>query len=195
MARIFGFNQTKASADGDSFADYDSDLPNHAEYTVERRAEGKNLLARLLLVGGYVLFGLAYFAVAVVTRVVPVVAILPMFIYIFVLATWRYVTPFYSVRTGAGVLSVIEIISAKNKPQRLQITLKEATSFVPVRANTAAADKARGLVIYDYRGTVKSSTAYGLYFTDAKRRRAVLYIETTEKLVRSVNRYMPDKHN
>ncbi len=173
--------------------DADSDLPNHAEYTVARRAEGKNLLARTLLVCGYVIFAATYFLAAAISGLIQVVAMLPLFVYILVLATWRYVAFEYCVQTGAGVLRVLKVIGAGKKHQRLQISLKEASDFVPVRHHALQEDRARSLVIYDCRGSTKTESAYGLYFTDDKQRPAVLYIETTPKLVRSVVFYMP-KH-
>ena len=56
-----------------------TDSPGYAEYAVAKKAEGKNLLLRILLITLYVSFALAYFIFF--TAVIPIVmliALIPM---------------------------------------------------------------------------------------------------------------------
>ena len=56
------------------------DSPGYSEYVVAKKAEGKNLLLRILLITLYVLFALFYFLFfTVVLPIVMLIALLPLF--------------------------------------------------------------------------------------------------------------------
>ena len=64
---------------------------NHVEYVVEQKPEGKNLTLRILLIAGYILFGLAYFIFFTVKlKIVMLISLLPVFIWMLVFFTWRF---------------------------------------------------------------------------------------------------------
>lgn len=169
---------------------FDADLPNHAELVVEQKSEGKNRLWRTLLILGYVIFAFAFFIAAFVTGMIPLVAILPVLLYILFLCTWRYVQLDYAILVGEGSIIIEEIQRSRWRKRRLQVTLKNAGGLAPCAENESQTDKAKSVWIYDYRGSKKTPDAHKLYFTDGKGRPSVLYFATTPALLRSVRRYM-----
>ena len=70
--------------------EYDS--PNYTEFTYEKRAEGKMKLAKLLLILLYVAFVGAFFLVCYMTKLIPIFAVCPIFTWMLVFFTWRYVS-------------------------------------------------------------------------------------------------------
>lgn len=171
----------------------DNDLPNHAEYVVVQHAEGANLRLRLLLILGYILFSATYFIVALVTKLVPVVAVLPVFLWIIVHYTWRYVCIEHAVRVGQGTLSVEDILKDGKRIPKLTVSLKEASDLLPAAEADMTKERKAGLTVYDYRGSVHASDAYRFLFVDQNNRPSVIYIKTTPDLLRALCRGIGDK--
>ncbi len=171
----------------------DNDLPNHAEYVVGQRAEGGNLRLRLLLILGYILFAAAYFIAALVTGLVPLVAVLPVFLWIVVHYTWRYACIEHAVRVGQGTLTVEDILKDGKRIPKLTVSLKEARELLPAAEADVTKAREAGLTVYDYRGSVHASDAYRFLFTDQKNRPSVIYVKTTPELLRALYRFIGDK--
>ena len=68
------------------------DSPNYAEYVYDKKAEGKLLLARALMIALYALFFGGLFAFCCITRIIPLFAIGPLLTFILYLCTWRFVS-------------------------------------------------------------------------------------------------------
>ena len=66
--------------------------PNYAEYTYEKKAEGKMRILKYLLIVGYVLFVALYFLICYITRLIPLFALCPLITWIMVYFTWHYVS-------------------------------------------------------------------------------------------------------
>ena len=66
--------------------------PNCTEYTYEKKPSGIMKLARVLLVIGYILFALLFFLFCYKTRLLPLFAVCPLFTWMLVFFTWRYVS-------------------------------------------------------------------------------------------------------
>ncbi|MCI5960607.1 MAG: hypothetical protein MRZ26_02340, partial [Ruminococcus sp.] len=68
---------------------------NSAEYVVTQAKEGKNLRTRRLLLLLYIVLGLGISGTLVALKLVPVVAIVPLLLWILVHFTWRKVNVEY----------------------------------------------------------------------------------------------------
>ena len=73
-------------------ADADAVVPNRFSYAAAKKGEGLLLFFRVLLIFGYVLFSAAFFGVCYRLALVPVVAVLPLLLFILIEYTWRYVS-------------------------------------------------------------------------------------------------------
>lgn len=89
---------------------------NEAEYALPVSAEGKILLGRVALICLYVAFATAYvLAFTVGVRLVPLISILPIFLWMLIFFTWRLVKYEISVKVAVGTLTVAKIHGKKYK--------------------------------------------------------------------------------
>ena len=88
------------------------------EYTVARKPEGFFGFMKLFLILFYVAFIGAYFAIIYITRIIPLGALIPVFLWILVYFTWRYVKQEYKYEISGSTLTFSVIYGAKNFLQR-----------------------------------------------------------------------------
>ena len=110
------------------------DNPNCAEYVYRKKAEGKLKLKKSLMLAGYFAFIIIYFLVCYISRVIPLFAVAPLFLWIIIYFTWHRVNPECYAELGAGKLTVGYTKRQKNGRQReavVVITIKEARYIMP----------------------------------------------------------------
>ncbi len=154
---------------------------NFAEYTVPRKAEGKNKLARIILVCGYIVFAIAYAGVFISIRIPHLIAVLPIFLWMAVFFSWRYVSYDYEYRVDGGYFTVAKIVG-KKKTEKCRVYVREAIEIRPLRENTARKCRA-----YDYRGDGKSPDSYYAVYENNGARECVCF-EATSALVKVLHR-------
>ncbi len=104
---------------------------NEAEYNWGKKASGKNLFLRILLIIGYVLAGGLYFVlVAVVTKALPLFAVCPILLWILIFFTWRLVSYDCYVYIRGGHFECGRILRRKSGKKKLPIVSSELPSCV-----------------------------------------------------------------
>ena len=105
------------------------------EHTYKRHAEGKVMLFRALFVLMYIAFVVLYFAACYFSRFIPMFALCPIFTWMLVYFTWRYVSHDYYFEFRSGLLT-LGIVMRKKKHQerykRVEIRVKEAIDIMPI---------------------------------------------------------------
>jgi hypothetical protein len=101
------------------------------EYTVAQKHEGKWRAYRWLMLGGYAAFAVTYFLIAYLTRFIPIVAVLPLFIWMLVFFTYKYVNPEYKYKITAGHLTFYKNFGKKSY-EILKIKLCDAMYIMPL---------------------------------------------------------------
>jgi len=101
------------------------------EYTVAQKHEGKWRACKWLMLGAYVAFAVAYFLTAYLTRFIPIVALLPLFIWILVYFTYKYVNPEYKYVITAGHIHFYRIFGKKSY-EVTKIRLCDAMYIMPL---------------------------------------------------------------
>ncbi len=100
------------------------------EYTVAQSCEGKWRLFKWLMLGGYIAFAGIYFLIAYITRFIPIVAILPLFLWILVYFTYKYVKPEYKYKIAEAYIYFYKIFG-KSERQILKFRLCDASYIMP----------------------------------------------------------------
>ena len=169
-----------------------TDSPGYAEYAVAKKAEGKNLLLRILLITLYVSFALAYFIFF--TAVIPIVmliALLPLFVWMLVFFTWRYVSLEYKYTVESGVFTLYTVYGAKKQKKLCELRLRDAKRILPVSEFKDEIAAFSPSVIFDGRASKDVSDDYAiLYYEDDKP--AVIYVDAPEQSVKVFHYYNPD---
>ena len=159
------------------------DTPNYAEYSYSVKNEGKIRLYRRLMCIGYAAFTVIFFSVCFATKLVPIGATYPIFMWIIYFFTWRYVSfDYYFVFQGGN----LELGTSRNSKQgmrkyeRLKIHVKEALLIAPLAGNEDAAKDAK---IYDFSESQSSDKRILLVF-DNKGEKSAAIFEGTKKVAK-----------
>ena len=158
---------------------------NFAEYTVARKAEGKNKLARVALVFAYVIFAVAYAFVFISIKIPQLIAILPLLLWIAVFFTWKYASYDISYKVEEGYFYVDKIVGKKRK-NVFSIRVREANEIAPLSAEKMASHDKN--LVADFRGTAKNSDAYYIKYTREDGTDAYVYTEMRAELVKVLHR-------
>ena len=166
------------------------DTLNYAEYSYSPKNEGKVRIRKVLMCILYVLFVGAYFLTCYITRVIPLFAVCPIFTWMLVFFTWRYVSYDYYFEFKSGTLEVGTIRGGtkRRKTSVLHtIHVKEAV----YAARYGSVDELGTLdKLCDYSSSVKEENRIAIvYEKDGKRVGVVL--DSTTKLAGFIASYCP----
>lgn len=164
------------------------DSLNYAEYTVTKRAEGKNLPLRIFLIGVYILFALGYFLFfTVVLPIVMLIALLPLFLWMLVFFTWRYVSLEIEYQIVSGTVSFYHIYGGRSRKKKFSCKIKDMQTIAPMDRSHER-EYSRAVLLRDFRGTKNTPDAY--FFTIEKNGKiGAVYFEATSKTLKSFRYY------
>ena len=110
---------------------------NHEfDYTVNKKVEGKYLLARILMILGYVVFGCVYFFGLALAHLYPLIAFIILLEWILIFFTWRFVSIEYRYETVSGGIKFFKVYGGKKKKLVLEKRIKEFEIIAPYNAET-----------------------------------------------------------
>ena len=169
------------------------------EHAVSQKIEGKWLLARIGLVFLYVSLTVVILLCGICTRIfVPLLALTPVFIWILVFITWRFVSVDYEYSITSGTLTFAKIYGNRSRRTFLEIELRQASRIAPLDNGTwtAQADKWHPEREFSAISSLKAPDIYFILFEfkDKKgkeKRRAVFYFEATARALQICRFYNP----
>ena len=103
------------------------------EYTVAQKCEGKWRVLKWLMLGGYALFVGIYCGIAFSIGFPHIVAVLPIFLWMLIFFTYKYVKPEYKYVITEGNLTFFRVYGKKNY-EVLKIKLCDAKHIVPLES-------------------------------------------------------------
>ena len=160
---------------------------NYFEYTVDEKAKGKNFWLRFLLIVLYVIFSLVYFVFFYSIRIPHLIALLPFFMLMIVMFTWRYVNVSHEYIIETGEIIFSNIYSNRKRKEILRIVVRDIENVLPeVDATNQKIDK-----IYDFRSEKATPDSYCIIFTDKHEKRCLVYFEATKKALKLMKLYNP----
>ena len=157
---------------------------NSFEYASEQKSEGKYLAFRIALLAFYVIFAGTYFLIAYVTRIIPIVAILPIFLWMLIFFTWRYTSPDYkySIESGVFTYSVGYVKNKKKTKSSFKISTAEA--IMPASEAKEKIAEFAPTVTYTSVPSAKSHDVYVALYNDDKGRKCAIYFVATSQALR-----------
>lgn len=162
-----------------------SDL-NSFEFATEQAREGKWALARVGMIALYVLYCVAWLAAGIATRLIPLVALTPVTLWIFVFFTWRYVSVEYEYSITSGELIFSKIYGGRSRRTRLKMRLCDARLIAPLDDGeySARATAYQPEIEFSAISSLKAPDIYFILFEleDKKtgsKKRAIFYFEAT----------------
>ena len=170
------------------------DSPNYAEYSYDVKNEGKIKLGRRLLIVAYILFIGGFFTVCLLTKLIQLFATAPIFLWILIFFTWRYVSFDYYFVFQAGMLELGKSKKTKNgmrKTPRLKIHVKEATRICPYTQELEPKNDTR---VYDFSEASSSDKRIIIFFKEEGKDAAAIF-EGTEKIAKLLASFCDKSEN
>jgi hypothetical protein len=162
---------------------------NHVEYVVEQKPEGKNLTLRILLIAGYILFGLAYFIFFTVKlKIVMLISLLPVFIWMLVFFTWRFAAVEHEYQIVSGTVIFSDIYGNRTRKKKFEYKIKDMLCIAPMD-RTHESDYTKSTLTHDFRGSAKSPDSYYFTYKDSADKTCVVYFEATARTLKSFRYY------
>ena len=169
------------------------------EFVVRQKITGKWVLYRIGLVFFYIAVVLGWFLFGFNTRIFwPLLAFVPISVWLLVFVTWRYVSVEYEYSITSGTLTFSKIFGNRSRRRVLEIRLRDAVRIAPLE-NAEEAAKATAWHPEREFSAISSLRAPDVYFITFElgepgskdRRRAIFYFEATAKALQVCRFYNP----
>ncbi len=172
----------------------DFDSLNQAEFSYEKKSVGKNKLYRILLIIGYVLFVILFFLACYLSKLIPVFALSPIFTWMLVFFTWRYVSydMYFEFAAGVLMLGTVRVRkSGRTKKPRLFISVKDALEIAPYDPASAPKDVEKA---YDFSESPTSDKRIFILF-EKDGVRSLAIFEGTARIARLLSSFSKNAHD
>ena len=171
------------------------EFPNYAEYTVQKKTEGRLGLCKSLLVFGYIVFCIGYIgAVCIVTKLVALVALLPLLVYLLWLCTWRFVSydVQYCFAAGTMIFRRIYSVGTRRTPkEKLTVHVQDAEYAGRASSPSAAAALAGVSAVYDFTSRASAPNAALLVVRDGAGRRIAVRFDCIRRVASLMRVFCP----
>ena len=167
---------------------------NHEfDYTVNKKVEGKYLVARILMILCYVVFGTVYFFGMALAHLYPLMAFIILLEWILIFFTWRYVSVEYRYETVSGGIKFFTVYGGKKKKLLLEKRIKDFTDIAPYNSEARSLLAQMGVTVkYSCVRSAKNDVDcfYALYETE-KGKEAIVF-EATHASLKILRFYNPN---
>jgi hypothetical protein len=161
------------------------------EYVASPRKQPAYRFKRALMIIAYVLYVVVLLIVGMTTKLlVPMLALIPLSLWIIVFFTWRYVSVEYEYSLTGGVMTVSKIFGGRTRKRVAEIAIKDVSRIAPFEGDyIAEAERYAPERTVDITADLQRPNVYFALYETAEKRRGILYFEATEKALRILNYY------
>ena len=170
------------------------------EFVVVQKTEGRWILAKAGLLFLYICVGLAALLLGVIYRLIaPMIAFVPVLIWMLVFFTWRYTCVEYEYSITSGELTFAKIFGNRSRHTVLRLHLRDAVCIAPLD-NGEHSQRAAAWRPEREFSAISTNTAPDVYYilfehggngTRADARRAIFYFEATARALQICRFYNP----
>lgn len=160
---------------------------NYAEYTVEKKSEGKLKLIRICLISLYLFVGVGLFAFFLAIKFWPAGTVMPFLTWLLWGLTWKFAQLEHKYEVKNAKLVISNIYGRKKLAVQFESLASELKVIAPMsegnRKQFEKADK-----ILDFRGNSESPDAY-YAILDKDGTTTAVYFEATNKMLKVLKFY------
>jgi len=170
------------------------------EFVVAQKIEGRWIWAKAGLLFFYISFGITALIMGIVTRLIaPMIALVPVCIWILVFFTWRYTNVEYEYSITSGELTFAKIYGNRSRRRVLTLQLRDAVRIAPLDNGEHSAKATAWKPELDF-SAISSATAPDIYYIlfehkgsgkKGESKRAILYLEVTTRTLQICRFYNP----
>ena len=168
-----------------------NDFTSTYEYTVEQKAEGKFRLMRAGFMALYILYPLIFLAVAFITQLFQLFALVAVTEWMLVYFTWKYTKPEYEYSVTSGRVTFSIIYGRRSRREIVTFTIKECLMIAPATDGKYLdmLEQYNPDVVYSALSSTQSPDKYYAAFESADGKRCVFHFEATEKMLKLCRNY------
>lgn len=161
------------------------------EYTVAEQKSKALLFKRVTLIAIYVLWAAAWLILGIAVRIIaPLLAFIPLTLWILVFFTWRRTQVEYEYSFFAGALSVSRVLGGRSRRLLIEVSIRDLASVYPCDQEYAAHIDAYGAErIVFAASSSESEKLYAALWNDEDSGKHVLYFEPDEKAIKIIRYY------
>ena len=157
------------------------------DYTVTKKVEGKYLLHRLLMILGYIVFGMALIFGFYLAHLYQFIAFIILVEWIVIFFTWRYVSIEYRYETVSGGIKFYTVYGGKKKKLLLDMRIKDFLTVKPYGAETDGEEYAEEL--FCLSSEKDAPDRYVAIYKNAEGRLCTVHFEATQKALKIMRFY------
>ena len=159
------------------------------EFVVDQKVEGKWIWAKAGLLFFYISFGIAVVLLGIIYRLIaPMIAFVPISIWLLVFCTWRYTCVEYEYSITSGELTFAKVFGNRSRRRILTLDLRQAVRIAPLDNGEHSAKAAAWKPELEF-SAISSPTAPDIYYIlfeygngeKKEKRRAIFYFEATKR--------------
>ena len=160
---------------------------NTASYGVKKRAEGKNLLYRLLTAVGLTVVSVGFCLLVTIPVKMPgLITVVPIFLLCGIATAKRLLCYDIEYQLECGILHFSRLYNNKKRKELFALTVKEAEKAEPLTDAIRTEDYD---AVIDMRGTKKSPDSYLLVYRAPDGKRTLVLFEGATKLIKMMQHY------
>ena len=165
---------------------------NNFEYGAEQKIEGKLKTRKYLLLALYIVFTVALFGIIFWIKMIPLGAVVPIFVWMLIYFTWRYVKIDHKYIIETGVLTYT-VRYGNTKPKAIMsFRIKSATMIAPVNESDAAIRDFDAKTVYDARPSNNCTGEYVALFKNEDDERCAFYFQASDASLKVFHYYNPE---
>lgn len=156
---------------------FDSEAINHDDNSYPKKKEGKLCFFAVLLILFYTLFAIGFFLLCYLTRLIPLFAVAPLFLWILVYITWRAVSYDIYYTFESGKLTFYRRTGKKTRcapVPRLTLRVQDAEGVYDGRPSREERADAKGK-FYDFSSSKNAEETVLIRFSEGGRDALVLF--------------------
>ena len=158
------------------------------EYVIPQKIEGKWIWAKAGLLTLYISLAIAALLIGIKTTLLaPLIALVPVGLWVLIFCTWRYTNVEYEYSITSGELTFCKIYGNRSRHRILTLDLRRAARIAPVDngEHSARAAAFRPEISYSGISGKEAKDVYYILFETGnkkeKQKRAILYLEVTQR--------------
>lgn len=162
------------------------------EYAVSEAKSGTLRAKKVALIAAYALWGLLLLAIGALTRLlVPLIALVPLSIWIFAFLTWRYTQVEYEYSFFSGQLTVARILGGRTRRTVAEITIRELSQVFPYTEENLQRAERYGAeeTLFAASGTEATDLYIALWQDRETEKKCMLCFNANEKAIKILRYY------
>ncbi len=161
------------------------------EYTVSEKKDAKLIFKRITLISLYVLYAVALLVAGMLIKlIVPMLALVPLTLWILIFFTWRLTQVEYEYSFFAGVLTVCRVLGGRSRKRLCEITIRNLSGvYACDDGGQPRIDAFQPEKVVFAASSENAPALCAALWTDEDGTRCALFFEPNEKAVKILKYY------